>query len=43
MGNCKTRLPQRTMYNTPDEWKINNIQFCFQEQGTKPDYGAINA
>jgi hypothetical protein len=28
-----------------DEWKINNIQFCFQEQtaGTETDYDTINA
>lgn len=26
-----------------DEWKINNIQFYFQEQGTKTDYDTINA
>lgn len=26
-----------------DEWKINNIQFYFQKQRTKADYGTINA
>lgn len=26
-----------------DEWKINNIQFYFQEQGTNTDYDTINA